>query len=326
MSTYGGLTRSTYTSVNAEPITLNSLQEEYNEAERAIQAYAIQAYITGPGYDLCPDYPGPSTGLEGSEQLMAGWHIHCPTPELYARVRDELIDDKNMHWLDGTQERREYWDKYTTATWINTNGGEYLTYGSCGGTLDSDNIEATEWLRRYSDELPPYTPKVDDKVELIHDYGIYRSGLRGEVTAVTAWETDNVNTWVTFSYGDGGSFRCNSSYIELVTESPVNITNKKESEMTRFYKLQKDTPEYVAGLIVEGNAEGNYVPVTPELWATEPEAKAIEAGYTSSFFYTFVEKGDLFRRVYPIQTKDGQKYGTLQQARDAQEVATTVKK
>jgi hypothetical protein len=282
---FEGLIRSTYTSVNAEPITFNSLKEAYN--------------------------------------IMAGWCIHCPTPELYTLVRDELINNKNMHWSDGTKKHHEYWDRYTTVTWLYTHGGEYLTFGSHGGKEDSDNLEAEEWLRRYCNRKPTSTIKVGDHIELIHDYAHYRSGLRGEVTA---WETNNVNTWVTFAYGDGGSFRCDSSHIKLVFELTDNITNKEGVVMTRFYKLQKDIPEYAAGVIVQGSTNGNYTAVTPELWATEAEAKAIEKGYTSNFFYTFVEKGDLFKRVYPIQTKDGVKYGTLQQARDAQVVATTVKK
>jgi hypothetical protein len=245
---------------------------------------------------------------------MAYYYIHTPTKELFNKVQ-EVAFTKGMKWGRGQTSVQDYWRGERHC--ININDGTRLTHASSRSSWD---IEAIDWIAQEQTFNPEVQFKIGDFVVLDEDYRDYKAGLVGHIGAI-----DCMGDCVTFRYGSGGSFNVYPKRLRpyTVQGKPDEQLTNKEGHMTRFYKLLTDKPEYVAGAILQGTQSGTYAVLSPLLFATEAEEKAIERGAPSHFQFEFVKDSADFEQVYQIQHRDGVKYGTKAQARAAMEATTS---
>lgn len=304
---WNGATSSAYPS---KSLTFKELQEAYdaisanNKASEAVQDYVTRTYRNKP-YDLDTSTTS-RQGHDMEDKLMAEH-----TFKVGDRVKINPSGDYPHQGGEG--------EGIVIGT---TEHGLPVHVKWDNDTPKTNSYRVTDLLLVSTEEVftPEHQFKIGDVVEVISDCLPLKTGMVGYIGSIDGTGCTLPGNIVTFRYGSGGSINVNSSILKpyTVQDSPDEpLIKQKESEMTKFYKLLTDKPEYVAGAILQGEVGGSYSVISPLLFATEAEEKGLEKGRQSAFYYTFVEDAEDFEQVYQIQHRDGVKYGTKAQAREA---------
>lgn len=116
---------------------------------------------------------------------------------------------------------------------------------------------------------------------------------------------DNGDDTFTFNLPDDLAQELLSDKIIEVLKSAVSLNESKENDVSKFYKLKKDIPGFVAGAIFDGSARA-----ISDVWNDDPERDV-----TIEVDSDALVKEDYFTRVYKVERSGHIGYYDLETAR-----------